>query len=124
MASIKELVELFNSGAMGKLLASTFNGERGRVCPNEDSDVLVVFRSEAETPDIIRIKKVITDHYTKLGYRVEPNKLQSGNCFEAFVYWSSKEHGIIGIVVTTNYPFPAPGQGTASLRLTSTIMVY
>lgn len=122
MASIIQLVQLVTQGETGKLLARMFNGERGHVYQNEDSELIVVFKSEEETPEAPAILKAITAHYEKMGCRVEPYG-GDADCIEAFIFPSTNEEGKIGIVVTTHYPFPAPGQGTAALRLTTNILV-
>ena len=122
MASIKELVGLFNHGELGKLLARTFNGERGRVYPREDSDLIITFRSESETPSAEAIGQAVAKHFTGLGYVVIPDARQGMGCFQATVYAGSKEDFCVYVVVTTHYPFPAPGQGNASLRITSTFI--
>jgi hypothetical protein len=121
MASIAELVRLVNEGETGKLLAKTFHGERGSANPCEDSDVLVVFPSEAQTPEAKDIARVVTDHYTRKGYVVERNKHEGADCFEVLIFAEEKFNGAVAITITTKYPFPAPGQGRASLRLCSHI---
>ncbi len=121
MASTKELAELFKRGELGKLLANTFNGERGRVNPCADSDLLVIFKSEDQTPSAEKIGETVRQYYSNLGYVVDDESLRD-NSFEANIY-SKSEDGFVSLVITTHYPFPAPGQGRASLRITSNICV-
>ena len=119
MASISELVQLFNTGELGKLLAREFNGERGHVNPNEDSDLLVVFESDASTPKVGAIAEVVIKHYCQLGYVVSPTINTRDHCFEANISHESGG-GFVAVVITTHYPF---NEGHKSLRITSAIIV-
>ncbi|KKU26989.1 MAG: hypothetical protein UX39_C0005G0027 [Candidatus Magasanikbacteria bacterium GW2011_GWA2_46_17] len=114
MASLKELNRLFSIGELGKLLAREFGGTRGYVNQNEDSDFLVLFKSESDTPERDAIGTVVTKHYTGLGYVVRSTP-GSEHCFEVDISHKSS-NGLIHVVITTHYPH---NNGHASLRVTS-----
>ena len=84
MASNQELVQLFNKGELGRLLARELNGERGRVYPNEDSDLVITFESEAVTPSNYIIAITIERHFRGLGYTVL-GECDGNNCYQAQV---------------------------------------
>ncbi|MDO8483007.1 MAG: hypothetical protein Q7S86_04280 [bacterium] len=119
MASIAELVRLFNDGELGKLIAREFRGERGHVNPNEDSDFLVVFKSDSETPAREAVAEVVTKHYTGLGYAVRPVRDSDKECFQAEIYKESDSRGFVHIVITTRYPF---NKTHSNLRVNSNII--
>lgn len=123
MASTPELVRLFNTGTLGKSLAEEFHGERGRVNPHfEDSEFLVVFPSEPETPKADAISLFVSKYYTEMGYSIQVDQRPGKDCFQARIFYAEEE-GWVNIAITTHYPFPAPGQGRASLRVTVDMIV-
>ena len=73
MASMEELVALFNEGALGKLLVKTFGGELGHTHANKDSDFLITFKNETDIPSAKKIGGVVVGYYGKLGYGIEIN---------------------------------------------------
>lgn len=122
MPSIAELVELTNQGEIGKLLAREFKGERGHTYPRQDSDLIITFASEEATPFTYAILKCVTKHFSRLGYSLSLHEPQSSDCLEATIFVEKdgrREDGSIHVVITTHYPFPAPGEGRASLRITT-----
>ncbi len=118
MASFKELVKLFNDGELGKLIAREFRGERGYVNPNEDSEFLVVFKSDSETPTAEAVAEVVTRHYVGLGYVVCRTNDPDEACFQAVISHDSIGN-TVNVVITTRYPH---NEGHASLRVTSNII--
>ena len=124
MVSMQELVELNNQGDLGKMLAMKFQGERGHLCPRKDADLMIGFKSKAETPGATIIGEAVMEHYTKLGYVVEPSKSHGakGNCFEAKIIPDPRRHEFVHIVITTFYP-PTMGDEHNHLRITTTLFV-
>lgn len=127
MASSKELVALFMEGKLGELLVRRFGGKRGYTRPNRDSDFLLAFKTEEETPSanhIARhIARTVTEYYGGLGYVVKPNVHQSQECFQANIFYSLKEGISVGVVITTHYPNVGDPSilRRANLRVTCTI---
>jgi len=119
MPSNQELVEMFNRGELGKFLAERFNGERGRVFPREDSDFLVVFPSEEVTPEIDDLKTAVIELYERKGYYITITNCENDNLSALIHFNNDPAEGHVFITITTHFPFPAPGQGTASLRVSS-----
>ncbi|MFA6554020.1 MAG: hypothetical protein WCS89_00760 [Candidatus Paceibacterota bacterium] len=127
MASFSELVELFEKGELGKLLASTFNGECGPVyrC-NEDPELLVKFSIGQEAPQVDLLRMAIEKYYMRMGYFLVFNAVHNPNQLEFFVFFQSKGRGSVNVTITiNNHPTPVIGQGYAilcsSLRVTSKI---
>lgn len=118
MASLPELVALFNNGELGKLIANTFHGERGFVYANEDSDLLVVFSSEKATPSPQLLKQLIKDHYSKLGYVVEFTAGSiDGDLFG--VEFRISGDVVVVVTITTRYP---NNDHCRNVRITSIIL--
>lgn len=101
MPSSAELVELFNRGEFGKLIARTFGGERGHVYPNQDADLLVVFPTEERVPSVQAIIDTATTFYVSKGYRVD-ERSRGEKTFELVVYFDLAE-GCVNVTVTTPY---------------------
>lgn len=105
MASITELVALFNNGELGKLLAREFNGERGHVHPNEDSDLIIVFESNEDTPSVDEINEVVTRHYSQLGYRVILDGYGAKNVIGCSFRSDDSDEYCVCVTISTSYPF-------------------
>ncbi len=124
MASLTELIELNNNGDLGNLLAQKFNGQIGRQYPRKDSEFMIGFASQEVTPPAEKIAKVVTEHYTGLGYKVEPDKHQGRDCFQALVFFKAKDQGCTHIVITTFYPLViGKGDKHNYLRVTTSVFV-
>ncbi len=115
-------MELFNEGKLGELLVRAFGGGRSRLYPIQDSEFLILFESDEETPDIETIAKTVKEHYWNLGYDIENQRI-NGDRFEAIIsYDRRKMNGCcVGLVITTHYPFDI-GANRTSLRATCTFL--
>lgn len=123
MASIRELIDSNNRGELGAMLASRFKGERGRTYPRGDSEFMVGFPSEEETPPVEALKLAIVEFYTGLGYQIEVAEQSPSDMFEAYVFCQGtrKEEGSIYLVISTRYPL-VPAEGVLDhLRVTTTV---
>ncbi len=112
MASSKELVELFNGGALGRLLTQTFGGELGHTPPNKDADFIVVFKNQTDVPEPAAVKTAVEDYYRKLGYPIKSESYSNGSTGFAIVL----DEVIVAITITTHYPFDG---AHACIRATS-----
>ena len=104
MASLIELVKLNNEGDLGKMLTEKFKGEIGRLLPRKDMEFMIGFASREATPSPEDIRETVTEHYTRLGYKVEPEEYQRKHGFDAIVFFDTRDQGCIYIVITTFYP--------------------
>jgi len=121
MSSSKELYELFRDGKLGELLVREFNGKIGRVDPMKDSEFMISFESEEETPDINLILRKVIEYYRELGYEVEINDKSHGNqSFDIVIHHDRGKSSWTAfvIVLTTRYPI-TPGGDKKFLRVTS-----
>ncbi len=109
MASLKELVDLFNNGALGKMLAERFHGERGHVYPRQDSEFVIGFASEEATPSGEAIGIAVTEFYQGLGYVVKVLRYNDPDVFVANVYCPKENFGVILVNITTKYPISLGG---------------
>ena len=120
MPSARELEVLFEEGGLGDMLAVTFNGERGHTYPMKDSEFMIGFKNEEETPSIDLIRPKVIEFYQKLGYEVEINRNFSGHdSFTAVIHHDRNKvswHAFV-VTVTTNYPI-TPGEKKSFLRVT------
>ena len=121
MASIRELVELNNQGDLGIMLAKKFNGKIGHLDPRKDSDFMIGFITREATPSAKDIGKAVTEHYTRLGYEVEPDKYQRGHAFDAVVFFGIKGEGCVTMAITTFYPL-TPGDANNHIRVTTNVI--
>ena len=118
MASFIELKELNKKGDLSRMLVKKFDGERGFIgYRNEDTDLIIIFKSIEETPFADAIEQAIVEHYTGLGYTVEKLRETTRYNFEALISLDDKRRGFIIVVITTHYPITTDG----CLRLTTTV---
>lgn len=120
LRKLRELVKLFNEGALSKFIAQRFKGERGHPYPCQDSEILVVFKSEAETPSAQTLKPAIIECYSDLGFSVTPSKEDGRDLFELTFRVEPDDVEVIHVVITTNYHFD---QLHNALRITSNIII-
>ncbi len=122
MASLRELVELFNQGSLGRMLAERFKGQRGYAFPNEDSDHIISFERMEDVPGVAAIRAAVKAHYEGKGYTVEEDDTSSGErIFCAFVFHGNKDQGYVQIFISTGYR-PTTGN-KPNIQITSTICV-
>ena len=124
MSSRKELIELFQNGELGQLLAREFQGQVGQTDKMKDSDFLVVFKSEEKTPDARMIAEKVTQFYTSKGYEVKPDENSDSNYFGALIFYhrNAREATCASVSVTTRY-FTSEKNGYTSLRATCEILM-
>ncbi len=99
MASSIDLIKLLENGGIGKFLAETFHGERGRVYPFQDGDVCIVFPSEAATPTIDHIFREFSGFISKLGYNIHTTFV--GHKIASMGIFISKMTRIMLVVLTS-----------------------
>jgi len=122
MKTLTDLIEFNKEGRLSEFVATMFGGELGHAYPNKDSDRIIVFSSESVTPGIDPIRQLVTEHLNELGFKVDAAKMQGKSSFDFFVISEEADNPKVFYAITTNYPFPGPGQGRAAIRLTSEIV--
>ena len=83
---------------------------------------MVGFTSKETTPPAEDIGTAVTNHYSRLGYRVEPTKLQTQHSFETLVFFGTKDKGCIHIIITTFYPLVL-GDEHNHIRVSTSVLV-
>ncbi len=122
MASLPELVELFNQGSLGKMLAERFNGQRGYTFPNADSDLIVVFERMEDVPGVVAIRTAVKSHYEGMGYVIEDDETTNDErIYCAHVFCGEKDRGYVQIFITTGYK-PTTGN-KPNIQITSTMCI-
>jgi len=124
MPSRNELIEIFQNGELGQLLAREFQGQIGQTDKMKDSDFLVVFKSEEKTPNAIMVAETVTQFYTSKGYEVKPDENSDSNYFAALIFHNRnvRETTCVSVIITTRY-FTAKKDGCANLRATCEILM-
>lgn len=117
MPSSAELVNLFNDGSLGKLIATTFGGERKDVCNSEDADLIVEFLEKEDVPDIQTLVGCADTFYSGMGYTVSSDVVGSlPGSNGGFVVFFDRREGCVHVTMTIYYPHK--GQRN-SIRITS-----
>jgi hypothetical protein len=124
MEHVKKMICLFYEGRIGELFEREFKGELGFQNPgHKDSDVIVSFQSEAETPDAETINATVTSFLTGLGYTVKD--MTSGvNNFHAQVLSPETDQVWVIVNISTQYPLPHARwvkRSSAHVRISCTI---
>lgn len=112
MPSFKKLVESNDRGDLGAMLAKQFGGERGRTYPRGDSEFIVGFASEEQTPSIDQLRQAVAIFYGQLGYAVEMSKGSPPDVLEFFVFChgTTKEENSIFVIISTRYRLDKGGK--------------
>jgi len=105
LKSARELVTLFNEGALGKILAERFNGKAGRLYPRKDDEFIMGFESDSVTPTVEQIAKAVSELYVSRGYKLSDTRLngEQGN-YMTIVSANGVEECMFVVVITTRYP--------------------
>lgn len=101
MASSQELVDLFNEGALGDLIAKEFGGEKGHTPPRKDADFLVVFSDAQRVPSLIGLITCIKTFYTEKGYSVD--LVSSGGKTSVLLVYFNRDQGAVTVTITGPY---------------------
>lgn len=123
MVSFEQLLELNKKGDLSGMLAKKFDGERGYMRDVGDMEVMIGFKSRADTPSAVQIGNAVVEHYSKLGYNLEP-KWPGADMFEAFIFPESKGKGCISLTISTFYPLslnPEDNDENNHVRITTEV---
>ncbi len=124
MPTPKDLILFFKNGELGPYLAQTFSGDCGHFQLGvQEMSVIVTFPSEASTPSIIQISEAVTACFHRKGFKHRSEVHHAQDSFQSVASIQDSDDAFVSIVITTRYPFPAPGQGTAALRIDTAILV-
>ena len=122
MITAKELVELSRKGDLSKMLAEKFNGVRHDPLGTGDLDLIISFKSKAETPNIEAIKKALSEHCAKLGCELKFDSMSGKDMVLAAITSTSDGHGIISVTISTFYPQVSGGEEIWFMLITTVAM--
>lgn len=101
MASSPELVQLFNDGALGDLIAREFGGEKGHTLPRKDADFLVTFSDAESVPSKVALTGCANRFFVEKGYSVELRS--SGGKTIMFLVYFIRDQGAVTVTITSPY---------------------